>query len=163
MKSRKNGWVRLGLAVAVASVSLAADCGPSRIDPACLVTWSPDGTKAALVPSALTLKDRESGVWVYAAETGALRRVFDPGPKRACLQPQWSPFSEEILFTLVSMEESDDGNDSYSVWVVRPDGRELRQVVDGVTPKATALLLPHSVMWGQCPAPSYSRSPAATK
>ncbi len=150
MGSARKGWVRSGLVVLLAAVSLASDCGPERIDPGCLVTWSPDGTKAALVPSAL--EDGESGLWVYDAATGELTRIFDPGPNWECLQPQWSPFNEEILFTLVPTEDPAGEAGSYSVWVVRADGREPRQVARGTTsPEVTPLLTRHSVTWGAIP------------
>jgi TolB protein len=79
-------------------------------------TWSPTGREIAFV------SDRSGSAHVYVmdAEGANVRRLTQSGFNT---QPRWSPKGDAIAFT------SRQGN--HDVWVVNPDGSNLRQLTAG--------------------------------
>ncbi len=141
-----------------------AGCGPQSFRGGFLASWSPDGSRVALVPDCLTSEDGESsplksGVWVYSNSTGRTKPVYSAGEGLICLHPQWSPFSDDLLFITVAedpKEEEKGGKpDNYAIWCVGPDGEGLRHLATGSYRSdgegSPALLLPNTAAWGDLP------------
>lgn len=82
-------------------------------------TWSPDGSQ--LVFSRQTPFSADGALWTIEVDGTNARRITTSNSVNE--QPSWSPDGRLIAFV------SDRGGD-HDIWVVRPDGSDLRQVTD---------------------------------
>ncbi len=148
-------WLRTGPAgLLVVLFSLVfAGCGPDPLDPALLGSWSPDGSKAVLVPDPFAEPEPEPGMWLYDAASDTTRKIVSPQEGEACLHPHWSPFSDEILFAVVPKDDQSGGRIPYSVWVVHSDGHGLKKLLESAVPEdlVDAFLQPNAITWGALP------------
>lgn len=84
-------------------------------------TWSPDGRQLGfsryVIHDAITV---EKALWVATLATGQARRITSPGGS-SDVRPTWSPRGSQIAFLRFNGDRSD-------VFVVRPDGKGLRQL-----------------------------------
>ena len=95
-------------------------------------TWSPDGKQIAVVG----LKDGWSDIYVVDLETESLRRITsDPYDEKHL---DWSPDGAWIAMSsdrpstdLAYHGQKDFPFGQYDIFTIRPDGSELRQVVQG--------------------------------
>ena len=91
--------------------------GPADDMPA----WSPDGTQIAYVDGS----EGEGRVLVVPADGGEPRAIVDL-PGRPFVAPAWSPDGERLA---VVARDPEAGGFGASVWTVRADGSDLRELV----------------------------------
>jgi hypothetical protein len=129
-------------------------CGPNSYHAHFLVSWSIDGTLAAVVPSIFDDNVAESGVWVVDPASGKTRSIYRAPEGYACFQPQWSPFGPEVLFG-VFKKDGDDENGSgtvISLWIARQEGYGARKVGEAVVNRDDdSVLMPNGIAWGPNP------------
>ena len=80
------------------------------------VDWGPDGRRLVIAGSTST---QGLTLFVKDLRTGRVRHLRESGNAWA---PEWSPDGRWIAFTRVTSDTSED------VFVVRPDGHELRRL-----------------------------------
>ncbi len=147
--------------VLLAMAFVTPGCGPETYNGRFLVSWSPDGSHAAAAPN-LTDDIETSGIWVFDVPVGQARQILAVNDGSYCLHPQWSPFSDEILFATVAKDEEETKNPTdrcmpYSVWLIRADGYGLRKIADACSIETTGdfdfprIALPNMVAWGAEP------------
>ncbi len=122
---------------------------------ASLIDWSPDGSKAALVPDFIKDDPDVSGIWVYDFRTGATSHIFAAPKGAICTHPHWSPAGDEILFAMVhgSEEDSPESGESiaFSVYAIRADGQSLHWLADSRSTDPEDFLMHNAVSWGPTP------------
>ncbi len=87
-------------------------------------SWSPDGTQIAFVMSNDGLPNQ---VYLMPASGGRRRQVTDFTGTFHIMSTSWSPDGQYILFSVLFPDK--DGED---IFLVRPDGRDLRRLTDHV-------------------------------
>jgi hypothetical protein len=129
-------------------------CGPESYQAHFLVSWSPDGSSAAIVPNILDNKIPESDVWLFDRASGKLKSVYHAEEGYACFQPQWSPFDRELLFGVFQKDGDDDKSHGtlISLWLVTQEGYRARKVAETViNDDGDSILLPNGIAWGPYP------------
>ncbi len=144
-------WLYLAVMIGLALTMAACDHNPEE-QAVSLVDWSPDRSRAALVPNYMGDDPGAYGIWVYDFETGNTKCIFEAPKGAACTHPQWSPAGDELLFGMVLDADSNspegDGSVSFSVYAIRPDGRELRRLVDSRTASPEIFVMRNAMSWG---------------
>ncbi len=171
MGAEKKARIRLVWSTGLLALALATlGCGPETYHGRFLASWSPDGSRAAAVPN--LLEDiPQSGIWVFDEDSGRSRQILALNDGRFCIHPQWSPFTDEILFATLVKDEEETKNPTddrmpYSVWIIRADGYGLRKVADSTSRDASGdspLVLPNAVAWGAEPGTVIFQSAAGDK
>ena len=158
MKRFKSVW-EVGALLMLSLI--APGCGPETYHGRFLASWSPDGSRAAAVPN-LTEEIPDSGIWIFDARSGQSRQIFALKDGSYCIHPQWSPFSDEILFATIRKDEGETKNPTdpevpYSVWSIGADGHGLRKITDSTSVETSGdsdyprIALPNTVAWGAIP------------
>jgi TolB protein len=99
-------------------------------------TWAPDGRRIAFIGSR---RGEETGIWVADWDGSGLTFLAGPDdPFHVFYEdPVWSPDGQWIAFTR-DIEKNYPLHGHYTVsltvWVIRPDGTQLRRVTDGSHP-----------------------------
>jgi dipeptidyl aminopeptidase/acylaminoacyl peptidase len=163
MKSCRKGRFKSAWAIGtlLALILGAPGCGPESYSGRFLASWSPDGTRAAVVPNLLD-DIPDSGIWIFDARSGRFEQIFASNNGSYCIHPQWSPFVDEILFATVAKEEKEtkDATDQqirYSIWVIGDSGYGLRKIADSTSRDNSGdssiprIALPNTVAWGALP------------
>ncbi len=84
--------------------------------------WSPDGQELVFDNVVYSYEDPSIGLFI-ADTNGANERVLIGGDPFIAVEPHWSPDGRHIAFI-------DAKNWPYSLWMIQPDGSELRQLSD---------------------------------
>jgi Tol biopolymer transport system component/DNA-binding winged helix-turn-helix (wHTH) protein len=100
--------------------------GNQNMEPA----WSPDGSLIAYY------SNTRRGIWLIPAQGGTPRKLTDFGS-----HPAWSRDSQWIAFHSAPMDDymadSYDVTSPSTIWVVRPDGSDARQVTHPGNPRGS--------------------------
>jgi Tol biopolymer transport system component len=99
-------------------------------------TWSPDGRRIVLIGSR---RGEDTGLWIANRDGSGLTFLAGPDdPLHVFYEdPVWSPDGQWIAFTRdVEKDYPTHGHYTVSltIWVVKPDGTQLRRVTDGDRP-----------------------------
>ncbi len=141
-----------GLFICFCAVFLAA-CDPPIREASFTVSWSPDGSQAAFVPDPDEEQAGESGVWIYDAMTGEVRRIFTAPEEFLCYYPQWSPFGNEILFSQIPRDRRTDENGSElfpaTLWILDVASGHIQRVGETEFLKRDCWLT--ALAWGPIP------------
>ena len=147
-----------GMLILFAFCLMSGACGPDPRDVAFLASWSPDGSRAALVPNYVLEEKLPSGLWIYDSRTGLTEQIVSLDENLVCSHPKWSPEGDELLFAVLESPDSEHSDDEgkqmpYSINVVGVDGRNLREVAQSVSAESdfSAFLTENAVMWGPVP------------
>ncbi len=171
MKAASKARIRPVWSTGLLALMIATTgCGPETYHGRFLASWSPDGSRAAAVPN-LMEDIPESGIWVFDADSGRSRQILALDDRTYCIHPQWSPFTDEILFATLAKDEEGTKNPAdnrmpYSVWIIREDGYGLRKVADSTSSDnsgESVLALPNAVAWGAEPGTVILQSAAGEK
>lgn len=158
MKRFKSVW-EIGTLLMFSLIALG--CGPETYHGRFLASWSPDGSRAAAVPN-LMEEIPHSGIWIFDARSGQSKQIFALQDGRFCIHPQWSPFTDEILFAIIRKDDEEtksptDNEIPYSVWSIGADGYGLRKITDSASIETSGhsdlprIALPNTVAWGAIP------------
>jgi Tol biopolymer transport system component len=80
--------------------------------------WSPDGRRIAFT----SLRDGKKDIYVLTLETGAIERLTTvAGDVQANSQPTWSPFGNQIVYTVKRVN-------TYQVWAMSDTGQDNAQI-----------------------------------
>jgi serine/threonine protein kinase/Tol biopolymer transport system component len=80
--------------------------------------WSPDGRRIAFA----SLRDGKKDIYVLTLETGAIERLTTVGGDvQANSQPTWSPFGNQIVYTVKRVN-------TYQVWAMSDTGQDNAQI-----------------------------------
>jgi len=158
-KARYGSALKTIVWLAASLVTLG--CGPETYHGRFLASWSPDGSRAVAVPN-LMGEILDSGIWIFDARSGQSRQILALNDGMYCIHPQWSPFTDEILFATIRKEEEETQNPAdhempYSAWIVGADGQGLRKVTESTSLETSGasdfarIALPNTVAWGAEP------------
>lgn len=86
-------------------------------------SWSPDGSEIVF----LGFRFEDTGIWIAAADGSEERQVFGRG-WYSVDDPVWSPAGDLISF--VGSPEGGDAASDDELYVMRPDGTNVRQIAD---------------------------------
>jgi Tol biopolymer transport system component len=130
-------------------------CGPGLLHASFLISWSADGSRAAIAPWPFeNSKDTDSGLWILDTARHGMKKIVGFEKGRFCLHPQWSPYADELVFALIEMEGNEPKRVGdripFSVWIVDKRGEGLRKIAESSC-NQDAFLTPHLVTWGGCP------------
>lgn len=93
--------------------------------------WSPDGRKIVFSSNHALSSDEVRVLWVVDLETSHISRLTTPAEKpylSTDVHPTWSPDGKSIAF----QTNRGGGEQSASIWVIRADGSNLRQLTSAV-------------------------------
>jgi hypothetical protein len=136
----------------LASMVLVQGCGPGNPNFTFMAAWSPDGSLAAVVSNLLDDNEMQSGIWIADLGSGSLRQIFQAEDGYYCLHPQWSVFSNELLFAQVRRDKSDEDADriAVSIWVIDENGGDARKVAETELAEESVLWT-NRIAWGLLP------------
>ena len=103
---------------------------PELVD---VARWSPDGSRLVVGIDIFDEDFNEAGsqIAVVDAAGGDLTRLTEPDVFGYA--PDWSPTTDDIVFSTETLQyrgAPQDGDDTWNLWVVTPDGSTPRRLTD---------------------------------
>ena len=104
-----------------------SDGGVDSFDPA----WSPDGRRIAFVEGQYDQTGRTNELWVMHHDGSMKVQVTDfVETGEGFFSPTWSPDAQQIAMVFRTSDPARSGRPGPALYVVRPDGSDLRRVAE---------------------------------